>query len=402
MPGLRLFKTGSYANTFANEPVGNGTIKLGCTRGKGSSTRMFSWCHQHSQNPSECIDQFINVKSYQNIVISSIVINGTTRYYAVFNINNVSINNKVLLCFPGGGTDIQEFCQFTQFNNIANCLIIFLGQSSYNSYTFQNAFPWLFRINNNDVLFVDSVLQLLFNNNMPDLFITGKSDGAGFSMLYPNLSQYKSYIKGIGVCSGAYFGLNSSTNIGVYSSSNRYINSEGMIVPYNIVIPKMNIPVFIFHGTGDDVMPYNGQNYVNSLAYNRPSLWKTIDPTVNPGSKPITTNTYTAKIPTFVSEIVANNNLTQYYSASNSDYSWTSYNNNQTGDVLNFITINDQGHCWSGHYSNDDPKSFLPSNFYVDSTYLLTKFFNLLQGNYKPTVSVIPPNLLTYNNNIIV
>jgi len=343
------------------------------------------------------------IQSSSEIQISSIVINGTTRYYAVFNINNVSINNKVLLCFPGGGTDIQEFCQFTQFNNISNCLIIFLGQRSYNSYTFQNAFPWLFRINNNnDVLFVDSVLQLLFNNNMPNLFITGKSDGAGFSMLYPNLSQYKSYIKGIGVCAGAYFGLDSPTNIGVYTSSNRYIKpSNGMIVPFNIVIPKINIPVFIFHGTGDDVMPYNGQNYVNSRAYNIPSsLWKTIDPTVIPGSIPITTNTYTADLPTFVSKIVANNNLTQYYSASNSDYSWTSYNN-QTGDVLNFITINDQGHCWSGHYTITDPKSFLPSNFYLDSTYLFIKFFNLLQGKYQITVNTIPPNLLTYNNNVI-
>ena len=61
MPGLRLFKTGSYANTFANEPVVTGTIKLGCTRGKGSSTRMFSWCHRHSANPSECINEFINL-----------------------------------------------------------------------------------------------------------------------------------------------------------------------------------------------------------------------------------------------------------------------------------------------------------------------------------------------------
>jgi len=402
MPGLRLFKTGSYANTFANEPVGNGTIKLGSTRGKGSSTRMFSWCHRNSPDPSECINQFINVKSYQNIVISSIVINGITRYYAVFNINNVSVNNKVLLCFPGGGIDIYEFCQTTQFNDISNCLIVFLGQRSWNLYTFQNAFPWLFSINNNnDVLFVDSVLQLLFSNNMPNLFLTGKSDGIGFAMLYTNLSLYKSYIKGVGECSGAHYGLGSENNIGVYSSINRYINSEGMIVPYNIVIPEINIPVFIFHGTGDTVMPYNGQNYKVARAYNSPSLWKTIDTTVNPGSIPITTNTYTANIPNFVSEIVTNNNMTQYYSDSNSDYSWISYNN-QTGTVLNFITLVNQGHCWSGHTTITEPQSFLPSNFYLDSTYLLIKFFDLLQGNYKPTVNVIPPNLLTYNNNIIV
>ena len=74
MPGLRLFKTGSYANKFANEPVGNGTINLGCTRGKGSSTRMFSWCHQHSPNQSECINKFITVNNsnYTPITLSTI------------------------------------------------------------------------------------------------------------------------------------------------------------------------------------------------------------------------------------------------------------------------------------------------------------------------------------------
>ena len=70
MPGLRLFKTGSYANTFANEPVGNGTINLGSTRGKGSSTRMFSWCHRHSLGPSECINQFITVNNSNSTPIT--------------------------------------------------------------------------------------------------------------------------------------------------------------------------------------------------------------------------------------------------------------------------------------------------------------------------------------------
>ena len=54
-----MFKNGFYGNIFANEPATIGTIKLGCTRGKGSSTRMFNWCHQHSPNPSECINEFI-------------------------------------------------------------------------------------------------------------------------------------------------------------------------------------------------------------------------------------------------------------------------------------------------------------------------------------------------------
>ena len=415
MPGLRLFKTGSYANTFANEPVGNGTINLGSTRGKGSSTRMFSWCHQHSPEPSECINQFINVNSnsnsnssstpislYQDLNIDSILINDTPRYYVVLNKNNLSVNNKVLLCFPAGGSDISEFFETTQFNNISNCLIVFLGQKSYNSYTFQNAFPWLYRINNNhDVLFVDSVLELLFNNNIPNLFLTGKSNGAGFTMLYSNLSKYTSYIKGIGVCAGSYFGLNSPDNIGVYSSKNRYRNSEGMIVPYNIILPKINIPVFIFHGTGDTVTPYIGSKFENAKAYSKPSLWQTIDKLVNPNSSVITTNTYTVNIPNYVSKIIYNNSLSLSYTDSNPNYTWSSYNN-ANGNVLNLITINDQGPVWSGPSIITSPDSFLPSNLYLDATYLFIKFFNLEQGNYKETVNVIPPNLLTHNNNIIV
>jgi len=71
MPGLKLFKKNSYANTFANEPVGVGTIKLGCTRGKGSSTRIFNWCHEHSSNPSGCINQFITVNPTNKYLVNN-------------------------------------------------------------------------------------------------------------------------------------------------------------------------------------------------------------------------------------------------------------------------------------------------------------------------------------------
>jgi hypothetical protein len=63
MPGLRIFKTGFYSSIFANEPAGEGTIKLGCVRGRGSSTRMYNYCHSHTKNPSLCINDFITVNS---------------------------------------------------------------------------------------------------------------------------------------------------------------------------------------------------------------------------------------------------------------------------------------------------------------------------------------------------
>ena len=61
MPGLQLFKKGFYSHIGANRPIVEGTINLGSTKGRGSSTRMFNYCNQRSANPSECINQFINV-----------------------------------------------------------------------------------------------------------------------------------------------------------------------------------------------------------------------------------------------------------------------------------------------------------------------------------------------------
>ena len=61
MPGLKSFKKSFYSNIGANQPIVAGTINLGNTRGRGSSTRMFNYCKQHSENPSGCINQFITV-----------------------------------------------------------------------------------------------------------------------------------------------------------------------------------------------------------------------------------------------------------------------------------------------------------------------------------------------------
>ncbi len=56
-----MFKKGFYSHIGANQPIVAGTINLGSTKGRGSSSRMFNYCNQRSANPSECINQFINV-----------------------------------------------------------------------------------------------------------------------------------------------------------------------------------------------------------------------------------------------------------------------------------------------------------------------------------------------------
>ena len=56
-----MFKKSFYSNIGANEPIVAGTIKLGSTKGRGSSTRMFIYCKRRSPAPSLCINQFITI-----------------------------------------------------------------------------------------------------------------------------------------------------------------------------------------------------------------------------------------------------------------------------------------------------------------------------------------------------
>jgi hypothetical protein len=58
MPGLQMFKKGFYSHIGANRPIVAGTINLGSTKGRGSSTRMFNYCNK-KQSYQSCINQFI-------------------------------------------------------------------------------------------------------------------------------------------------------------------------------------------------------------------------------------------------------------------------------------------------------------------------------------------------------
>jgi len=44
-----------------NNKIAGVSINLGATKGRGSSTRMFNYCLQHSPTPSLCINQFITI-----------------------------------------------------------------------------------------------------------------------------------------------------------------------------------------------------------------------------------------------------------------------------------------------------------------------------------------------------
>ena len=61
MPGLQLFKKGFYSHIGANQPIVTGTINLGSTKGRGSSTRMINYCNKR-QSYQSCINQFITIR----------------------------------------------------------------------------------------------------------------------------------------------------------------------------------------------------------------------------------------------------------------------------------------------------------------------------------------------------
>ena len=59
MPRLSLgFNQRNFNGT---RPTSAAAINMGTMRGKGSTSRMFIFCTQHSKNPSECINQFVNI-----------------------------------------------------------------------------------------------------------------------------------------------------------------------------------------------------------------------------------------------------------------------------------------------------------------------------------------------------
>ena len=59
MPGSHLFTLGLYQKKFnSTSKLTTPAINMGCTKGRGSTTRMLNYCTQTSPTPSLCIGQF--------------------------------------------------------------------------------------------------------------------------------------------------------------------------------------------------------------------------------------------------------------------------------------------------------------------------------------------------------
>ena len=301
------------------------------------------------------------VESTTNKNIKKYILTDLDREFYLSTPTCITSKLPIILLFHGGGEDpwndkgtgIMNYTKFYKTNSIC---IACRGQKSNNGHTYNNAFPWLKNNPENDIHFVETVIERLkkstFSKNCDfnRIYASGKSDGGGFCFYLLEYSNIK--IKKVSTCSSAHFTLDSKINT-------KYLSN-------NI----QSVPILAIHGTGDIVMPYNGQQFLNEEAVKRAEYWKTIDPTLN--------NTYTFDVPFFWDYIGKLFNK--------KDSITTDLSNNLTltnwGSVK-LMTAKHQNHCWMGH-KRSGPESDKSSNKYFDATSLICYFFdNIKLINYQ-------------------
>jgi len=155
-----------------NHKIAASTINLGSTKGRGSSTRMFNYCNQRSANPSECINQFINVTAATPPLCGEIDIASIAKYdndkNAYILNDNYTITECQTLNIPAGtGLRIEG-------KTLTNSGIInndgYITNTNYGTITNNGT------INNNNGATIDNTNNSTINNENSGT-ITNKSGG---------------------------------------------------------------------------------------------------------------------------------------------------------------------------------------------------------------------------------
>lgn len=306
-----------------------------------------------------------------NTFIKKYILTDIKREFYISTPSCLKRNLPIILLFHGGGeepwneegTGIMNYTGLWSTNSIC---IAFKGQISNNRHSWQNAFPWLRYNIENDIMFVETVIERLKNSNFSKycnfnrIYASGKSDGGGFCFY---LLEYSSLnITKIGICSSAHFTLHSRLNTKYLSNTIR------------------NIPILAVHGTGDIVMPFKGQHFLNKHAEEKAEYWREIDPSLK--------NTYTFDIPYFWNYIgyLFNKDKPTILDISN-NITLSNWGN------VKLITAKNQNHCWMGH-KKSGPDSDKISNFQFDATSLICKFFDNIKLLNYTNLTNTPENLM--------
>lgn len=296
----------------------------------------------------------------------------------------------IVLLFHGGGSKAytnQEnksvgILNYTELYKTDCICIAFQGQTSNNVHSWISAFPWMKSNPLDDVKFVETVVENVLQSNFAkeyidknSIYATGKSDGGEFCLyLYNNSSKIK--LKGIAMVSAAHFTLNNVNNTEMVLSDTNKIEKG---------FDKIN--TLAIHGTKDQVMPFNGQHFLNEKALKKSlddsngSYWKTIDNSISYNAKDSNlnqSNTYTLNIENFweqTSKNMTKNGNTINFGENNLSQ-MTQYMNDSEKTKSVIIKVHDQNHCWSGH-AKSGPDSDKESNKQFDATSIICSFFGI-------------------------
>jgi poly(3-hydroxybutyrate) depolymerase len=289
----------------------------------------------------------------------------------------------IVLGFHGGGERLHDesgsgFLDFTGLSALHALVIVPVGNVSNNGHSWINAFPWMKPDPENDLLLPAALIDWIASR--PDLpradlhrvYALGKSDGAGMSMALACHRDPRVNLVGVALVSGACFGLESATNFGRED--------------HEICLPKFPVRMMIVHGTGDEVMPYLGQNFLNTkaLAY-ASDYWTSIDPTAS--AAPPFSRTYTADIARYVETL----SIRVFHCGGFNETPFGSVTTLAVGREcdapFHVLTVRGGNHVWPGH-AKSGPDSGQYPNMDFDATAEIARFFSI-------PMSVIPFSVFT-------
>jgi poly(3-hydroxybutyrate) depolymerase len=250
-------------------------------------------------------------------------------------------------------------------------VVVPVGNVSNNGHSWINAFPWMKPNPENDLALPAALIDWIASRqDLPKadfsrVYALGKSDGAGMSMALACHRDPRVNLAGVALVSGAYFGLASATNFGRDD--------------HEICLPESPIRMMLMHGTGDQVMPYPGQNFLNPKALEHADdYWTSIDPTAKLGSGWLVnySRTYTADIARYVETLSSQVFHCAGFDESPIGSATTLAVGMGCDAPFQVLTVKGGNHVWPGH-AMSGPDSGRYPNMDFDATAEIARFFSI-------------------------